>query len=315
MKIDYAHYTLHGRHKEHSRQGALLRVAFDDGSVGYADCHPWPEFGSLPLKKQLEGLAEGKTTALTARSLQMARIDAGARKEKRSLFENLEVPISHYLLADIEDPLPKGVSYFKLKLGKDPEKEKQLLPLFFQKLPSKSSVSFDFNARLDESAFAEYLELFAPHRQKIEFIEDPFPLDVERWELLSGQIKIPFAQDLAMGEGRFSGIRVVKPAIEDPEEILKTDSAPIVITSCLDHPIGQLSAAYEAARLQKLFSNRFLPCGLMTHFVYQTNKYSADFGSSYEKLAVPVGTGWGFDAYLEDEPWQSIGNRMQLSCG
>src|SRR6476659_4640671 len=53
------------------RRGALIRV---DG--GYADIHPWPELGDLPLDEQLALLARGETPSLTASSLEVASIDA-----------------------------------------------------------------------------------------------------------------------------------------------------------------------------------------------------------------------------------------------
>jgi o-succinylbenzoate synthase len=55
------------------RHGALIRV---DG--GFADIHPWPELGDLPLDQQLALLARDETTPLTQASLEFASIDAAA---------------------------------------------------------------------------------------------------------------------------------------------------------------------------------------------------------------------------------------------
>src|SRR5687768_11414487 len=46
-----------------ARKGALLRMRTDSGAEGFADLHPWPELGDLPLETQLAMLARGETTA------------------------------------------------------------------------------------------------------------------------------------------------------------------------------------------------------------------------------------------------------------
>src|SRR5687768_6861088 len=87
----YVHrYTLHLR-RGGIREGALLRV--DDG---FADVHPWPELGDLPLDSQLALLVRGEITPLTAASVRLARLDGDARRRGISLFEGLTIPLSHW---------------------------------------------------------------------------------------------------------------------------------------------------------------------------------------------------------------------------
>src|SRR5258708_24582201 len=73
------------------REGALIRIG-----DGFADVHPWPELGDLPLDDQLALLARGETTALTRQSLSFVSIDERARLASRSLFEGLTIPPSHW---------------------------------------------------------------------------------------------------------------------------------------------------------------------------------------------------------------------------
>src|SRR5437763_8510701 len=73
------------------REGALIRV----GS-GFADVHPWPELGDEPLGAQLDLLRSGKTTTLTRRSLELAKIDGDARERGFNLFAGLQIPRSHW---------------------------------------------------------------------------------------------------------------------------------------------------------------------------------------------------------------------------
>ena len=80
MKISFSSYALAAK-----RQGALLKVEFEEGMIGYADCHPWPELGDVPLQEQLHLLARAEKTALTACALEWALLDATARKVKKPL--------------------------------------------------------------------------------------------------------------------------------------------------------------------------------------------------------------------------------------
>ncbi|PYQ33811.1 MAG: hypothetical protein DMF57_08030, partial [Acidobacteria bacterium] len=88
------------------RRGALIRIG-----GGFADIHPWPEFGDAPLDAQIATLARGQTTPLTRRSLEMAALDAQARDRGVSLFEGVSIPESHW---PGDDP-PPGFDTVKLK--------------------------------------------------------------------------------------------------------------------------------------------------------------------------------------------------------
>src|SRR4051812_26044990 len=106
MRVAFSHYSLtpHAPLNVVSqalpRIGALFRVEFAEGQVGYADCHPWSELGDLPLQEQLNQLREGQLTPLTASSLKLARVDAEARSGNQSVWEGLQIPPSHYLMTN-----------------------------------------------------------------------------------------------------------------------------------------------------------------------------------------------------------------------
>src|ERR1700677_2738267 len=107
MKIWYSTYQLfpksviNSKIKIKYRPGALLRVRFEDGAVGYADLCPFSEMGDQPLELELKNLLQSKPSALTERALTVARLDASARAEKRSLY-NPKVRIkNHFLINDL----------------------------------------------------------------------------------------------------------------------------------------------------------------------------------------------------------------------
>ena len=75
---------------------------------------------------------------------------------------------------------------------------------------------------------------------------------------------------------------------------------PIVITSYMDHPMGQFGAAYFAAL------HPAPRCGLFTHVLYEKNEFSERIVSDGARLLAPEGTGIGFDDLLEHLPWKRL---------
>jgi len=258
------------------RQGALLR----DGD-GFADIHPWPELGDAPLGEQLAKLARGETTPLTRRSLAMARIDGAARSRRVSLFERLTIPPSHWPGADP----PPGFDTVKLK--------------GIERIPPGVRLRIDFNRSLSAEAFLMIAEGLPAER--IDFVEDPCEYDPAVWTALREQTGLRLALDRPSecgGSPPLSAVDVlvVKPAIEE----VPADSREIIITSYMDHPVGQFGAAYVAATRPPV------TCGLFTHVLYERDEFIERIRSDGARLLPPEGTGIGFDDLLERLPWKKL---------
>ncbi len=298
MKFRFSPYTIA------ERQGALIQVQFPDGSIGYADCHPWESLGDLPLSEQCALLEKGQTTALTSRSLYFARLDAEARARGVNLFEGLQVPDSHFLLLDLAKPrmLPPGYNRVKIKLGKDLAKETPLLKAFLSILPEQCQVRLDFNGRLTRESFEQILHVFENEQHKIEFYEDPFPYEAAAWAEVQQKHGITLACDFGsergVGNAESATYLVVKPAVQDANFI--RGSQKIVVTSYLDHPLGQMAAAYVAGQLKKQFPTQIETCGLLSHLVYEPNVFSSMLPKGPDFVAI-TGTGFGFDELLKNE--------------
>lgn len=252
------------------REGALLRAG-----EGFADVHPWPELGDAPLNEQLALLARGETTALTRASLRCAELDGDARRRGVSLFEGLSIPLSHW---PGNDP-PDGFDTVKLKRVMD--------------VPAHVRIRIDFNARLSAEEFLRVAETLP--RERIDFIEDPCPYDENLWRELGARTGLRLALD------RFTGhadVLVHKPALQTEWPVHQD----VVVTSYMDHAIGQMYAAYVAA------THRVnARCGLMTHVLYEPDAFFERVGRDGARLLPPRGTGLGFDDLLERLPWKSIG--------
>ena len=308
--ISYSTYGLQGKTAQLNRQGALLRFEFEDRSIGFADCHPWEEFGDLPLGRQLSSLAQGALTPLTKRSLAFAKWDAEARTQKKSLFSGLSIPPSHWLIGHIADEIPEDFAFVKLKLGRNPADELPELVKLFRRMPKHTKIRLDFNSLLTRKQFEAYLKTIIAFIDKIDFIEDPFPYQSKEWEEIQGTYNLQLACDhlshKRLNDKNSHAVTILKPAIQE-EDLFQSFPGKLVVTSYLDHPLGQLAAAYVAAKLGSCFPERLEPCGLLSHLVYQTNKYSERFALKNTVLQLPPeGTGFGFDDLLLKEEWQVL---------
>lgn len=277
--VDYWRYELTPKRRlsavaaEGPRHGALIRV---DGGV--ADIHPWAEIGDAPLDEQLAMLARGETTSLTAASLQFANLDAAARREGRSLFDDLTIPPSHW---PGPDP-PDAFDTVKLKS--------------IDRIPDHVRLRIDFNATLTAEEFVRIAETLP--RERIDFIEDPCAYDAATWVDLRARTGLRLALDRADGnEHEGADVLIIKPALQP---IPDTESE-VVVTSYMDHPIGQLSAAYAAAK-----AGITTTCGLITHVLYENDPFIERMQIDVTRLVPQSGTGWGFDDLLENLPWRTL---------
>jgi len=275
--VDYWRYELKPKRRlsavaaDGPRHGALVRI---DG--GIADVHPWPELGDTPLDEQLAMLARGETTPLTHASLQFARLDAAARREGRNLFDDLAIPPSHW---PGPDP-PDGFDTVKLKS--------------IDRIPDHVRLRIDFNATLTPDEFVRIAATLPSER--IDFIEDPCPYDASTWLDLRARTGLRLALDRAVAKEGVD-VLIIKPALQP----IPNTEAEVVVTSYMDHPIGQLCAAYAAAR-----ASITTTCGLITHVLYENDPFIERMRIEGTRLVPPGGTGWGFDDLLASLPWRRL---------
>ncbi len=275
--------------------GALIRV---DG--GFGCLHPWPELGDPSLDDCLAHLAAGRGTPLVDRALACVQIDAEARATGHSLFKKVTVPLSHATLPQLERGLLEkatAAGFTTVKL-KSPD-----LASLRSHLAAHPALRFriDFNSTADPRALTEaFSQWTAEEKARLDFLEDPVPFQKESWQELRATLGIPLANDRESASDSTSEFLVLKPALDDFRAFAARPARKI-ITSYMDHPLGQSFAAYEAGRsaIEEI-------CGLQTHGLFEKDAFIERLGPVAPRFTVPQGSGLGFDDLLEALPWKRL---------
>lgn len=173
-------------------------------------------------------------------------------------------------------------------------------------------VRLDFNESMEPDALCRWVDSLSERaRSRIDFIEDPCPYDPETWSRLRSHCGIRLALDRQgdRADGGFD-VLVIKPAVASMDRVktvLQEQGCAYLVTSYMDHPIGQLFAAHEAMLLARQFPQQTLLAGLATHLLWDDLPQSFSLGSG-PHLRLPQGTGLGLDDVLASLPWKALSN-------
>ncbi len=291
---------LNAQSSRREHEGALIR--HPDGGVGCL--HPWPELGDLPLDEQLALLQKGEFTPLTEATLTCAQIDSNARRQGRSLFE-YEIPESHYTVTNAEDADPEAIAAQGFQLAKL-KCSTGLQPIAEQVARFAAAglrLRLDFNESINFSGFVEFWNSLGDWQSSIEFVEDPIPWSESDWQQLR-DLGVPLAADRD-GEKRVhqEDILVWKPALGVTQQAM----CRYLVTTYMDHAIGQMWAALQASQARRLFGEaQVLSCGLLTHHCFDPDPFFERIETVGPVLQIPEGTGLGFDDLLEEIPWKKL---------
>lgn len=293
--------------------GALIKVGDGHGCI-----HPWPEFGDEPIEEQLELLSNGAITPLAEIALRCAKIDGEARRAGVSLFAGLQIPQSHYSWSFGQDTAPqvKRVLEEKWPAIKAKGFANWGETLRFLEGIAKAGEStglklrVDFNGCLDRRDFEKFCELL-PLRvfRHLDLIEDPVPYDADLWTHFRSRWGVRLALDKGWqtASDGFDAV-VVKPSRRDWRAITeKFPQSPLVLTSAMDHGLGQMFAAYHAALANAAIPERVSNCGLATQHLFERDAFFEQITSPGGHLMLDHwGTGLGFDDTLAHLPWKRL---------
>lgn len=314
MKVWYSPYKLFPKHSLNnktsgSRSGFLIKIHDYNMLAGYADCHPWPEFGDETSNVQLKRLREGQFSEILKRTIYCAMIDGLARERNESLFDQKIKVRSHYTMASITELtdahlkkiLNNKFQTIKLKLGKNPEAEAKKISRLSPQLFKKLSWRLDFNGRGGEV----FLKHADPSFLKcVEFIEDPEAFHKQRWNKIEKEFSVTLAFDQpAQGSENtlYKGPRVIKPARQS-----RAVRAQDILTSSMDHAVGQSFAFWQAQQVVKSHGKQKHDFGLQTQHLYKSNPFFDEIATTQPYFKFSEGTGLGFDDLLARQKWLSL---------
>jgi O-succinylbenzoate synthase len=176
----------------------------------------------------------------------------------------------------------------------------------------------DFNARTSFNQLSAFLNALGSHLEWIDFIEDPCPFEARTWTFIQKQWNVRLALDCIPFGFKFEALLdrsavsvfIIKPAIQDTNRLFQVADRlqmPIVVTSYLDHPLGQVCAAWIAAQRRRIGPHHLLEtCGLVSHMAYDSHPFSEQLGAWTPQLKLPLGTGFGFDKLLKEQKWERV---------
>jgi O-succinylbenzoate synthase len=314
----YIHrYTLRSRASLNARtsrqeyRGVLIQV-----NGGYGCIHPWPELGDAPLEEQLDLLKNGESSPLIRSALSCAHADGQARREGRSLFEGIEVPRSHATLPMDEHAFAEahaaGFDRVKVKMGRDLKQESDFVQMMAEYYP-ELRWRMDFNNSQPVTEIKKMLgEWGEALLEKIDFLEDAYMSGdaIGLISLINPIRPIPQALDREVSHPPADfPVWVIKPAVNEVAPLLATAACQkkrVVVTSYMDHPIGQSYAAWQAGLATAQYPELIGICGLVTHGLFEPDVFTEAIGPPSAQFHPAPGTGLGFDNLLEQLPWRRL---------
>ncbi|OYV03699.1 MAG: hypothetical protein CFE26_20780 [Verrucomicrobiales bacterium VVV1] len=305
-----SHAKLNSASSRREFNGVLIRIG-----AGFGCIHPWPELGDPTLQKCLEDLAGARRWLIVRRAVRCAEMDGVSRENDDWLFEEMEIPASHATLvskdaATVVAAVEAGFTTIKLKASRDLASVGKFLNEQVAAFP-KLMWRLDFNESSEATEMAEFLKALPDDtRRRIDFVEDPCPYSETTWTTLKQSTGVRLAVDReAAPNCDAAQVMVLKPALDEPwllAEAAAKRGRQLVVTSYMDHPLGQCFAAWEAARLGLTFRGLVPVCGLQTHHLFEPNAFSEYLGAWSPTFQPAGGKGLGFDDLLDALVWTRL---------
>jgi hypothetical protein len=261
--------------------GALLKIV-DGLEFGVADICPWPSLGDQNLDVELQTRGP-----LFTRALELARQDLTARKNKIKLNSGKAVK-NHFLMTDYHHVNEASYGHtVKIKGHRDINSLSNFLntnAFRFKK------IRLDFNSCLTSEIYNQFVSLLTHvTKNKIEYVEDPFPFDEATWK----KSPLTLVSDFEKSPGW--PYRVQKPARAS------VDQEAQYLTSAMDHPVGVAHGLIEAQKYPHKIH------GFMTLDQYEESSFLKYFNIQEDDMSFDSdGFGIGFDTELNNLNWEPL---------
>lgn len=279
-------YQVWFHYYELRKKGVLIKIEDDFGNYGISDLSTWPEFGDLSLNEEIA--TNGK---LYQQAIVRAEIDLEARKNKVKLVSE-QIILNNILISDFKNHSQKLNPKLTYKI-----KGNQDIIALAEFLNSKADQVFkfriDFNFSLNESEFSKWFTLLDKKTVgKIEYVEDPFTFNFERWTFWNQKIKLALDWNQS-GDANWD-YRIIKPTRDE----LQFQSKYFSLTSMMDHPVGLAFGLISAQKYPDQIH------GFLTLDLFEETVFHSDFTFENEKLTYKSnGYGIGFEQQIQNIQW------------
>lgn len=131
-------------------------------------------------------------------------------------------------------------------------------------LLKKKQLRIDCNESYSSCSFLPLITQLKKLAPYIEYIEDPFPFNEEKWKEVSQKIAIPFAKDHfvqeAIGSTQAAPYLIIKPAKQSWSVVKKAwkKGHRLIFSSYLGHPLERQQATWMASNYQKTTRSCYL---------------------------------------------------------
>ena len=241
----------------------LIRGESPAGSIGYGEVAPWPGFKTESVDEaekviraaqgnveQLQRLVQKNKDALPCLASALSMLTAWSKIEKFVGALNCAALLRENTAAEeAAARVSQGFSVLKLKIS--PTTTEDSVRAILAATPKSASLRLDANGLLTLVPARAWTE-FARSEPRIEFIEQPLPVDHPGYTSL-GPEKIAFDESFTSPrkDTRWPNVIVVKPALIGDWDSFRTWSPTIpahcVFSSCFETAIGRQAALAFAA--------------------------------------------------------------------
>lgn len=247
MNIWYSPYFLKFKRevkaKHKSSEGLLLKIE-ENGRIYYSTYHPIESLGDRSIQKFINDFTVATFKQSNAYLYKLCIED----------FQSIELK-SYYSAISFED-IKNAVNFdlIKIKLRSLEELEQNIF--FLEGFDKKYILDFNLNEKVSSFEFlSDGLKSFIS--KYVDYIEDPYPA--------LGKFNFKLASDF-FDYQELSDIKIHKPMAPTYSKSLGLDD---VVTSYLDHPLGQIQAMSFADK-----NNIKRAGGYLTHHFFKETKYS-----------------------------------------
>jgi o-succinylbenzoate synthase len=328
LKIEYSQFTMKpltlggGLSRLIDRHGAILKITWPDGRLGYSSLMPREERQDAPFLEHLAEFKKGRISFLLEQSISMAKTDAKFRGQGKNAFDGAKKVRNNYFI-----PEPLKVDTKTMALIKDQNFVTLMIDVG-QDLPAevdavrrilkmtKFLVRLNFNAKADWPSFERFMSVIEPGlKPRIEFVVDPMPYDQEAWKDASRFA--PVAVDSQLSYIEWSEPKslpqlkaiIIRPTVVDTEEMVKHALAmkcKLVVSSSFEHPIAVAHSTLIASDLNTRFPFQVLDHDCLYQNFYVPHAFSGLIATQGPFILSATGKGIGFSRQLQELDWKSI---------